>query len=75
MNLQKSNRNNTYNPFKKYDDLDRFISYYNQIMLVKKVNPKDILEIGVGTQALSTYLKLLKFNVTTRDSDKNLKPA
>lgn len=43
---------NSYN----YDTLERFISYYYQISLVKKVNPNKILEIGIENKTVSTYL-------------------
>jgi len=40
-------KNNHYK-FNSYVDLNRFISYYYQIKFVLDLNPKTILEIGVG---------------------------
>jgi hypothetical protein len=59
---------------KKYCSIDRFISYFYQIDLVTRLNPKRILEIGGGNKMVSNYLKSLGLNVTTFDFDKNLKP-
>jgi len=58
----------------KYDDLKRFISYYYQIDLVKKLNPYKILEIGVGNKTVSNYLRQNGFNIDTCDFNINLKP-
>jgi len=59
---------------KKYDDLNRFISYFYQIDLVRSVAPETVLEVGVGNGMVSDYLKKLKFKVTTVDLDEQLKP-
>jgi ubiquinone/menaquinone biosynthesis C-methylase UbiE len=72
---------------KKYDDLNRFISYFYQVDLAQEVlesntNPridtnatnKSILEIGKGNGFFSDYMKKLGHNVTTCDFDKNLQP-
>ncbi len=60
--------------FKDYDNLLRFISYFYQIDIVKKLAPKRVLEIGVGNKTVSNYLKQNGFNVTTCDFDENLNP-
>ena len=57
-----------------YDDLFMFISYFYQIDLVRKLNPRNILEIGVGNKTVSNYLKQNGFSVTTCDLNKRLKP-
>jgi len=59
---------------KKYDTLMRFISYFHQIDSVKKVSPESVLEIGVGSNTVSDYLKRRGVKVTTCDIDKNLNP-
>lgn len=59
---------------KNYDSLERFISYYCQINLVRKTNPEKILEIGIGNKTVSNYLKLNGLNITTCDFDKSLEP-
>lgn len=59
---------------KKYDDLNRFISYYYQVDLASELEPKKILEIGMGNGFFSDYMKKLGFSITTCDFDANLKP-
>jgi len=62
----------------KYNSLDRFVSYFNQIDLVSKLvenKKKDmILEIGVGSGVVPNYLKMADFSVVTCDLDKTLNP-
>lgn len=60
--------------YKEYDNLPRFISYYYQIDLTKKLNPMTILEVGVGNKTVSNYLKQHGFDVTTCDIDEELGP-
>lgn len=60
--------------YKQYDDITRFIHYFYQIDLTKKLNPKTILEIGIGNKTVSNYLKQHGYNVTTCDFDKELEP-
>lgn len=57
-----------------YDDLKRFISYFYQIDLIKKLKPGSVLEIGVGNKMVSNYLKHNGFNIETCDFDKELNP-
>lgn len=58
----------------KYDSKERWISYWYQIKEVLKLEPKTVLEIGVGNKTVSDYLKKTGINVTTCDLDKSLKP-
>lgn len=60
--------------FKGYIDLKRFISYFYQIDLVRKLQPKKVLEIGVGNKITTNYLKQSGIKVDTCDFDKNLEP-
>ncbi len=60
--------------YEDYDGLLRFISYFYQIDLVKKIKPKKVLEIGVGNKTTSNYLKQRGINITTCDFDEKLKP-
>jgi len=59
---------------KNYDKITRFISYYHQLKLVRDIEPKKILEIGIGNKTVSDYLKRHGFNVVTCDFDSKLKP-
>jgi len=60
--------------FSKYDYLDRWISYWHQIDEVLKLNPKNILEIGIGNKTVYDCLKKEGVDVKTLDIDKELKP-
>lgn len=60
--------------FKKYDDLPRFISYFHQIDLIRKLKPKNVLEIGTGNKTVANYLKQNGIKIETCDFDKNLEP-
>ncbi len=61
---------------KKYDDLDRFISYFYQVDLSQDAvgGGVKILEIGKGNGFYSDYMKKLGYQVTTCDFDKDLNP-
>lgn len=57
-----------------YDSKERFISYWHQINEIIKLNPKKVLEIGVGNGFVSKYLKERKLNIVTLDIDSRLNP-
>jgi len=57
-----------------YDTKERFISYWHQINEIIKLNPKTVLEIGIGNGFVSDYLKKRGVNVTTLDIDERLNP-
>jgi len=59
---------------RRYSNLKRMISYYCQVELVEDLKPSNILEIGVGSGFLSTYLRNRSYDVTTLDIDKDLHP-
>ncbi len=60
--------------FGKYDDLMRFISYFYQIDLVRKLKPNNVLEVGIGNKTVSNYLKQNGIKVDTCDFNKDLEP-
>ena len=60
--------------FSGYDDAARFVSYFHQIDLVRKLKPKTVLEIGIGNGTVANYLKAHGYSVTTCDHDKALNP-
>lgn len=57
-----------------YDSKGRFISYWHQINEIIKLNPKKVLEIGIGNGFVSKYLKERRVNILTLDIDKKLNP-
>jgi 2-polyprenyl-3-methyl-5-hydroxy-6-metoxy-1,4-benzoquinol methylase len=68
---------NLYNA-QTYDELDRFVSYWNQkeaiVKLASRLESASILEIGKGNGFLSEYLKRHQFDIETFDSAPDLKP-
>jgi ubiquinone/menaquinone biosynthesis C-methylase UbiE len=62
-----------------YDNLERFIAYHYQIELLNKLNIRksdsNILEVGVGNNTVSNYLRQNKYNIITCDYDVRLKPT
>jgi len=57
-----------------YDSKKRFISYWHQIYEIIKLEPKRVLEIGIGNSFLSKYLKDRNLKVITLDIDEKLNP-
>lgn len=60
--------------YTNYDHLLRFVNYYYQTSLIQQVQPRSILEIGIGNKTVSTYLKQFGYQVSTCDFDSNLEP-
>ena len=57
-----------------YADFTSFISYFYQIDSVLKLNPKNVLEIGIGNKTVYNYLKQSGLNMVSCDFNKNLNP-
>ena len=57
-----------------YDHLKRFISYFYQINLVRKLKPEKALEIGIGNKTVANYLKQQGVSIETCDFDEELGP-
>lgn len=57
-----------------YVTFERFASYFHQIEEVLKIQPKKVLEIGIGNGIVSYFLKKAGLDVTTLDIDERLKP-
>lgn len=60
--------------YSSYDDLNRFLSYFYQIKCIRSLKPNSLLEVGIGDNTLSSYLKSKKMVVTTCDFDETLQP-
>ncbi|CAN5620506.1 hypothetical protein BH23GEM7_BH23GEM7_23540 [soil metagenome] len=58
----------------EYDDLPRFISYFYQVDLVRSLQPRSVLEIGVGNKTVANYLRQNGIETSTCDIDAALQP-
>jgi len=58
----------------RYDHKRRWVHYWYQINQVFELQPKEVLEIGIGNGLVSNYLRTRQVRVTTLDIDENLKP-
>jgi len=59
---------------RSYDTKQRFISYWHQIDEILSLDPKSVLEVGIGNGMVANYLKQKGFNVVTIDIDERLNP-
>ena len=62
-----------YSFYNQYDDKIRWIQYHTQIDQVLKLNPKKVLEIGIGSKVVSDYLNRY-IKVHTFDINRKLNP-
>ena len=58
----------------KYDNKERFISYWHQIDEILSCNPELVVEIGVGNKFVTNYLRQKGINVLSIDINYNLNP-
>jgi len=63
-----------YYNFQSYNTKHRRFTYWHQISTILASDPKTVLEIGVGTGLVSSYLRSLGVEVTTVDINPSLKP-
>ena len=56
--------------FERYDDPERWMSYWHQIRAVLAVRPKTVLEIGPGSGVFRSYLRAAGIDVKTLDIDR-----
>jgi ubiquinone/menaquinone biosynthesis C-methylase UbiE len=59
--------------FSNYVNKKRWMSYYYQLNLIYQLNPRKILEVGVGDNFLKKNIRDI-FKITTLDIDKSLNP-
>ena len=59
---------------KEYFSLIQLASLSCQLNLIHKLNPKSVLEIGIGNGFVSSFLKRYGIEVTTCDINPNLEP-
>lgn len=60
--------------FKNYDSRDRWISYWQQIENILSLEPKKVLEVGIGNKTVVNYLKEKGIEVATLDINESLRP-
>lgn len=58
----------------QHDTKRRFISYWHQVYEALALEPKTMLEVGIGNGFVSRYLKGEGINITTCDINKDLNP-
>jgi 2-polyprenyl-3-methyl-5-hydroxy-6-metoxy-1,4-benzoquinol methylase len=56
--------------FERYDDAERWMSYWHQIRGVLAVRPKTVLEVGPGSGVFRSYLRAAGVEVKTLDIDR-----
>lgn len=57
-----------------YDHRRRFVSYFNQINIVRRAKAQEVLEIGIGNGFISRYLREKNIKLHTVDFDERLNP-
>jgi ubiquinone/menaquinone biosynthesis C-methylase UbiE len=59
---------------REYDFKSRWASYWYQINEVLDLNPKNVLEVGIGSKTVADYLEHKNIEVVTLDINKELDP-
>jgi ubiquinone/menaquinone biosynthesis C-methylase UbiE len=71
--MRQVNRNHY--AFASYESEERFTSYYHQVQAVLRLDPKLVLEIGVGSGTFTALMKSLNIDTFTIDIDSDLDPS
>ena len=74
MFIEPKNYSASYYNFQNYNTKHRMITYWHQIDSILQNKPKTVLEIGLGTGLVSSYLRSLGIDVTTVDINPSLEP-
>lgn len=59
---------------KHYINRSRWTSFYEQFCIIRELDPRNILEIGLGSRILYAILKEFGFKITGFDNDSRLEP-
>ncbi|MCW4005061.1 MAG: class I SAM-dependent methyltransferase [Candidatus Bathyarchaeota archaeon] len=74
--MQVKTGSDVYAPrLKGYDSKQRFVTYWHQVNEAIQLDPSSILEVGVGTRFVCSYMKRLGYAVTTLDLLRDLRPG
>jgi 2-polyprenyl-3-methyl-5-hydroxy-6-metoxy-1,4-benzoquinol methylase len=57
-----------------YNTRERYYSYVEQILIVQRIQPREVIEIGLGTGFVSRELRSMGLRVNTVDIDPELNP-
>ncbi|MGH3182557.1 MAG: class I SAM-dependent methyltransferase, partial [Streptosporangiaceae bacterium] len=57
-----------------YEDYDKWLCYYWQICNVMERDSRQVLEVGIGSQVVTSYLRRAGVALTTFDIDPDLRP-
>lgn len=60
--------------FERYDDLERWISYWYQIRATLRLKPRTVLEIGSGSGVFRSYLQNAGIDIRSMDIDATRRP-
>lgn len=66
--------NRAHYEFEKYMSIERWVSVWNQVSAINKLEPSSVLEIGVGSGLASLVGKVAGLDWKTIDIDAELKP-
>jgi SAM-dependent methyltransferase len=64
----------THYAFERYDDLERWSSYWYQVRSALRLAPRSVLEIGSGTGVFGAYLRAAGVCVKSADIDDTRRP-
>ncbi len=69
-----SNYSASYYSFEEYNSKQRMLTYWYQIREILALRPKSVLEVGIGTGLVTSYLRHAGISVTTFDINPALEP-